>query len=125
MFSYAGDLGLKWKHNAWVNWSNDDWSATLTQVFRGTYANQKLPGIANGTVVRPGFNAKVDPYSIFHLSVSYLGLGPNYKLTWGSRTCSIPIRRTPSLMTATPVPAARGSRAWPIRAAVRSPWRLK
>ncbi|MDT9011804.1 TonB-dependent receptor [Novosphingobium sp. APW14] len=83
VFSYAGDLGLKWKHNAWVNWSNDDWSATLTQVFRGTYANQKLPGIAAGTVVRAGFNEKVDPYSIYHLAVSYLGFGPNYKVTLG------------------------------------------
>lgn len=83
VFTYAGDLGLKWKHNAWVNWSNDDWSATLTQVFRGTYQNQKLPGIQSGAVVRPGFNEKVDPYSIFHFSVSYLGLGPNYKLTLG------------------------------------------
>lgn len=83
VFSYAGDLGLKWKHNAWVNWSNDDWSATLTQVFRGTYQNQKLPGIQSGAVVRSGFNEKVDPYSIFHFSVSYLGLGPNYKLTLG------------------------------------------
>ncbi len=83
VFSYAGDLGLKWKHNAWINLSNDDWSATLTQVFRGTYANQKLPGIAAGTVVRPGFNEKVDPYSIYHLAVSYLGFGPNYKVTLG------------------------------------------
>ncbi len=83
VFSYAGDLGLKWKHNAWINWSNDDWSATLTQVFRGTYANQKLPGIAAGTVVRTGFNEKVDPYSIYHLAISYLGFGPNYKLTLG------------------------------------------
>lgn len=83
VFSYAGDLGLKWKHNAWINWSNDDWSATLTQVFRGTYANQKLPGIASGAVVRSGFNEKVDPYSIYHLAVSYLGFGPNYKVTLG------------------------------------------
>jgi iron complex outermembrane receptor protein len=83
VFSYAGDLGLKWKHNAWMTVSNDDWAATLTQVFRGTYANQKLPGIASGAVTRPGFNEKVDPYSIFHLAVSYLGLGPNYRVTLG------------------------------------------
>jgi iron complex outermembrane recepter protein len=83
VFSFAGDLGLKWKHNAWVNWGNDDWSVTLTQIFRGSYANQKLPGIAAGLVTRPDFNPRVKPYSIYHFSVSYLGLGPAYKLTMG------------------------------------------
>lgn len=82
-FTYAGDLGLRWKHNAWIGYSDDTWSATLTQIFRGTYANQKLPGIANGTVTRPDFNEKVSPYSIFNLSVSYLALRPNFKITGG------------------------------------------
>ncbi|WP_423142915.1 TonB-dependent receptor domain-containing protein [Parablastomonas sp. CN1-191] len=83
VFTYAGDLGLRWKHNAWIGYSDDTWSATLTQIFRGTYANQKLPGVANGTVTRPDFNAKVSPYSIFNLSVSYLALRPNFKITAG------------------------------------------
>lgn len=46
-------------------------------------ANRKLHGIAHCTVTRHGFNEKVGPYSIVHSSVSYLGLGPNYKLTLG------------------------------------------
>ncbi len=83
VFSYAGDLGVKWKHNAWINWANDKVSLTLTQIFRGSYANQKLPGIASGAVTRPDFNSRVDPYSVYNFSMSYLGLGPNYKLTVG------------------------------------------
>ncbi|MGH6786519.1 MAG: TonB-dependent receptor domain-containing protein [Novosphingobium sp.] len=83
VFSYAGDLGLKWKHNAFITYANEKWSATLTQIFRGSYDNQKLPGIAAGTVVRPDFNPRVDPYAIYHFSVSYLGLRPGFKLTLG------------------------------------------
>ena len=83
VFSYAGDLGLRWKHNAWVSVSNDDWAVTLTQIFRGSYANQKLPGIAAGTVVRPDFNPRVKPYHIYNLSATYLGLGPDLRLTLG------------------------------------------
>jgi iron complex outermembrane recepter protein len=80
VFSFAGDLGLKWKHNAWVTWSSDDFSVSLTQIFRGTYANQAISSVA---LTRPDFNAKVKAYQIYHLSVSYLGLGPAYKLTMG------------------------------------------
>jgi iron complex outermembrane receptor protein len=83
VFTFAGDLGLKWKHNAFVTYSNSQVAVSLSQIFRGSYANQKLPGIAAGTVVRPDFNARVKPYSIFNFSASYLGLAPGYKLTFG------------------------------------------
>lgn len=83
VFSFTGDLGLRWKHNAWLNYSNNDISVTLTQVFRSGYTNQALPGIANGSVTRADFNPRVKPYSIYHLSISFLGMGPNYKLTLG------------------------------------------
>lgn len=83
VFTFAGDLGLRWKHNAWVNFVNDDWAVTFTQVFRSGYTNQKLPGIAAGTVVRPDFNERVKPYHIYNLSVSYLGLGKDYRITLG------------------------------------------
>jgi iron complex outermembrane receptor protein len=83
VFSYAGDLGVRWKHNAWVSFSNDDWAVTFTQIFRGSYANQKLPGIAAGTVVRPDFNERVKPYHIYNLSATYLGLGEEFRITMG------------------------------------------
>lgn len=83
VFSFAGDLGLKWKHNAFISWSNDSLAVSLSQIYRGGYANQKLPGIASGAVVRPDFNERVKPYAIYNLNISYLGLGPNFKLTGG------------------------------------------
>ena len=83
VFTFAGDLGLRWKHNAWISYTNEDWAITFTQIFRAGYANQKLPGIAAGLVTRPDFNERVKPYHIYNLSASYLGLGPAYRLTVG------------------------------------------
>ena len=83
VFTFAGDLGLRWKHNAWINFVNDDWAVTFTQVFRSGYTNQALPGIAAGTVTRPDFNPRVKPYQIYNLSMSYLGLGRDYRITLG------------------------------------------
>lgn len=82
-FTFAGDLGLRWKHNAWISFTNDDWAMTFTQIYRGGYRNHALPGIAAGTVTRADYNPKVKPYQIYNLSVSYLGLGDNYRLTLG------------------------------------------
>ena len=42
-----------------------------------------LPGIANGTVVRPDFNPRVSNYIIYNLSASLLSLRPGFKLTAG------------------------------------------
>ena len=83
VFTFSGDLGLRWKHNAWVSFTNEDWAVTFTQIFRSGYTNQKLPGIAAGTVVRPDFNPRVTPYHIYNLSATYLGLGPDLRLTLG------------------------------------------
>jgi iron complex outermembrane receptor protein len=83
VFTFAGDLGLKWKHNAWVTFSTEDFAATLTQMFRNGYTNQKLPGIAAGTVVRPDFNARVSNYVTYNLAVTYKGLAPNLTVTAG------------------------------------------
>ena len=83
VFTFAGDLGLRWKHNAWVSFTNEDWAVTFTQIFRSGYTNQKLPGIASGAVVRPDFNERVKPYQIYNLSATYLGLGPDLRLTLG------------------------------------------
>lgn len=85
VFTYNGDLSPKWKHNANVNWSNDDWSVSLTQIFRNGYRNQALPGIAAGTVVRPDFNPQVKDYITYNAAISYNGLGPNFRLTLGVR----------------------------------------
>ena len=75
VFSFAGDLSLKWKHNAFVSYTNDAVTIALTQLYRDGYRNQALPGIAAGTVTRPGFNEFVKPYVTYNLAVSFLNLG--------------------------------------------------
>lgn len=81
-FTFAGDLGLEWKHNAWINYRKDDFSITFSQIYRSGYENQALPGIANGTVTRPGFNERVDPYIIYNMSISQR-FGDRLQLTAG------------------------------------------
>lgn len=83
-FTFAGDLGLRWKHNAFLTWTNEDWTVSLSQIFRSGYRNQALPGIANGSVVRPGFNPRVDEYVIYNLSVGYR-LNEHFRATVGVR----------------------------------------
>ena len=82
VFTFAGDLGIKWKHNAFVTWGNDDVSLSFSQIFRSGYKNYQIS--ATGAA-RPDYNQFVDDYVIYNASVSYLGLGPNYKLTLGVR----------------------------------------
>jgi iron complex outermembrane receptor protein len=72
-FVFTGDLGLKWKHTAFVNYKKGDWSGMLQNVYRAGYKDQVLPGVANGTVVPPDLNPDVKPYSIFNASVTYAG----------------------------------------------------
>ncbi|HWH22792.1 MAG TPA: TonB-dependent receptor, partial [Allosphingosinicella sp.] len=85
LFTYTGDLGLRWKHNAFVSWANNDWALSLTQLFRKGYKNNALPGILSGAITRPDYNEFVDDYITYNASISYNGLGPAYKLTLGIR----------------------------------------
>jgi iron complex outermembrane receptor protein len=81
-FTFTGDLGLKWKHTAYVNYKEGDWSGMLQNVYRAGYKDQVLPGVANGTVVPSDYNPNVKAYSIFHASVTYTGF-KNMTLTGG------------------------------------------
>ena len=81
-FTFTGDLGLKWKHTANVSFKKGDWSTALYNVYRAGYKDQVLPGVANGLVKPSNYQSKVDPYSIFHASVSYGGI-KNLTLTAG------------------------------------------
>ena len=80
IFTFTGDLGLRWKHNAYISYANDDWSVTLTQIFRNGYRNFALPASAT----RPDYNTRVNDYIVYNLSVSYTGL-PHVRLTAGVR----------------------------------------
>jgi len=81
IFTFTGDLGLRWKHNAFISWRNDDFSVTFTQIFRNGYRNFALPASAT----RPDYNTRVNDYIIYNLSVSYTGFAPHVRLTAGVR----------------------------------------
>ncbi|HEX8580304.1 MAG TPA: TonB-dependent receptor [Allosphingosinicella sp.] len=81
LFTFTGDLGLKWKHNAFIAYTADDFSISLTQIFRNGYKNFALPASAT----RPDYNPRVNNYIIYNLSMSYTGLSPNFKITGGVR----------------------------------------
>lgn len=83
-FTFAGDLGLRWKHNATISWSNDVLSLSFTQLYRDGYRNQQLPGVANGTIDPPNDVIRVDDYIIYNFSLGYR-IGENYSLTFGVR----------------------------------------
>jgi iron complex outermembrane receptor protein len=81
-FVFTGDLGLKWKHTAYVTYKQGDWSGMLQNIYRSGYKDQVLPGVANGLVTPPNWNPDVKAYSIFNASVSYTGF-KNITLTGG------------------------------------------
>ena len=80
IFTFTGDLGLRWKHNAYIGWRNDDWNVTLTQIFRNGYTNFALPASAT----RPDYNTRVSDYIVYNLSVGYTGFA-GLRLTAGIR----------------------------------------
>jgi iron complex outermembrane recepter protein len=70
----SNDLGIRWKHTAHVSYRRGNWSGMLSNLYRGGYIDQVLPGVANGTVKPPQWNAKVKPYNTFGLSLTYRGI---------------------------------------------------
>ena len=71
VFTFAGDLGLRWRHNLFVTYARDDWSVSLSQIFRKGYKNQELPGVTNGRVTPPDLVENVSDYVIYNLSANY------------------------------------------------------
>jgi iron complex outermembrane receptor protein len=77
----VGDIGLKWKHNAAITYSNDaGLGLTFSQIYRSGYANQALPASA----ARPDFNPRVKRYIIYNASVSQR-VADRFTLTAGIR----------------------------------------
>jgi iron complex outermembrane receptor protein len=81
-FTFTGDLGLKWKHTAYVTYKQGDWAGMFQNVYRSGYKDQVLPGVANGVVHPTDYNPDVKAYSIFNLTVNYTGF-KNTTLTAG------------------------------------------
>jgi iron complex outermembrane receptor protein len=74
VFTFTGDLGLRWKHTANIKAAMGDWTTTLAHNYRRGYADQVLPGVRTGTVSPPNWKPKVDAYSTFNWSVSWSGI---------------------------------------------------
>jgi len=74
VFTFTGDLGLKWKHSAFLTYQEGSWSGMLQNIYRGSYDDQVLPGVQNGKVTPPDWNARVKAYSVFNASVTYTGI---------------------------------------------------
>jgi iron complex outermembrane receptor protein len=87
IFSLTGDLGLKWKHNAWISYAKDGFTLTFSQLYRGGYQNFGLPNSLTGpnlSAARPDYNARVKPYHIYNLSMSQ-SIAERFKITLGVR----------------------------------------
>ena len=85
VFSLAGDLGLKWKHNAFISYNKDDFTLTFSQIYRGGYQNFGLPNSLTGpnlSATRPDYNARVKAYQIYNLSASQR-VGERFMVTMG------------------------------------------
>jgi len=82
VFTRSSDLGIRWKHNAFVTYAAGNWAGTLRQQYTGGYAGYVPPGVANGNAATPLWDARVKPYTLYHASVAYSGV-KNLTLTFG------------------------------------------
>ncbi|MBA4174955.1 MAG: TonB-dependent receptor [Leptothrix sp. (in: Bacteria)] len=73
-FTFGGDLGLRWKHGAFITYKRGDWSSTFSQTYRAGYNDQVLPGVAAGRVSPPDYKPKVDAYVTYNLGVTWSGI---------------------------------------------------
>jgi iron complex outermembrane recepter protein len=81
VFSYAGDLGLEWKHNAFVTWTNDEVNFSFSQIYRSGYENNRNIAAA---LTRPDYNERVKPYIIYNATAG-VRLQDDVSLTFGVR----------------------------------------
>src|SRR3712207_8231766 len=57
------------------------YTTLFRSIFRNGYQNQALPSLSNPiSATRPDFNPRVKDYITYNFAISYLGLGPAYKL---------------------------------------------
>ena len=83
VFTYGGDLGLKWKHSAFITFEKDDLTLSLSQIFRKGYQNNVLPSFKNPVgASRPDYNPQVKDSIIYNMSASYR-FTDRFKLTGG------------------------------------------
>ena len=73
-FTRSSDIGLHLKHSSSIGYRQGNWSFLVNNVYRGSYTDAVLPGVANGSVKPVDWNPIVKPYSIYGLSATYRGI---------------------------------------------------
>jgi iron complex outermembrane receptor protein len=73
-FTRASDIGLRWKHTAFVSYRKGNWTAQVNQLFRNSYVDAVLPGVLSGAVRPVNWHAIVKAYNIFGVSLAYRGI---------------------------------------------------
>ena len=101
IFTFSGDLGLRWKHNGFINFAKDKLTLSLSQIYRHGYKNQALPG----SLSRPDYNRKVKSYLLHNVSASY-DLTKYLKVTGGVRNI---FDRDPPVAGGEVIPAGFGN----------------
>ena len=82
VFTFSGDLGLRWKHNIAITYGVGDLDFSLSQIFRLGYKNNAIGQIGAGTLIRPNVVERVSDYVTFNMSATYSGI-KNLRLTAG------------------------------------------
>lgn len=81
-YTLSGDLGVRWKHNIFVSYTNGDWTGSVSQIFRKGYTNQQLPGVASGVVSPPDVVETTADYIVYNMSLGY-SVNENLQITAG------------------------------------------
>ncbi len=84
LFTPAGELFLKYKHNAFVTYTANTWSASLSQIFKSGYTDQVVDGVFDGLVNPPNDQAKTKAYTLYNASATYTGF-KDFGITFGIR----------------------------------------
>jgi len=76
VFTRSGDLGIRWKHSAYMTYARGAWSSTFSQRYVGGYAGYVPPGVGTtGTKFLPSqWTYNVQPYKTYNLTVAYTGI---------------------------------------------------
>jgi iron complex outermembrane recepter protein len=77
IFTRSSDLGIRWKHNAFVTYTRGDWSSTLRQRYSGKYAGYVPPGMSGTAPYAPAatdWDPVVKSYTLYDLSLRYTGI---------------------------------------------------
>ena len=68
------NLPLRWKHTLAFAWAKDDWSHSLTQVYRAGYEDEEPVSVASGSYIPVNWNPDVDSYITYNYSLAWTGM---------------------------------------------------